>query len=100
MHATSTATSIATLRGSTCDRRSENWLKSIEPTFTSQQSQVGQDPHVRLDAACQRVEAVAAFEHRHDAALRIALGDVAHPPGDPGEVVFVEAQLAEIVFAV
>ena len=38
--------------------------------------QSGQHAHVRLDAARQRAEVVAAFQAGHDAALGVLVGDV------------------------
>ena len=40
-------------------------------------SEIGQHAHVRFDAARQRVEVVAAFQHRHDAPLGMPPRDVA-----------------------
>src|SRR6056297_3977864 len=59
-----------------------------------------QHVHVGRGAGGERVEVVAAFENRDDAALTVFVGDVAKALGDPCEIGLGQVELRQRVVAV
>ena len=50
-----------------------------------------------LDCQRERRQVIAAFEHRHDAALAGLVGKADHPLGEEAEIGYLEAQPADRV---
>src|SRR3990167_4941938 len=68
--------------------------------IASAASDIGQHPDMRLHAAPQRAQVVAAFKAGDDALVGVAAGHVLDAVRDPGVVLLHQPHLAQIVFAV